>query len=184
MSDNSILGMLYIVEVRLVRADTGEKLKHKLLMVGCEQADIGRKLKWVFDSSEYKEFAITGTEKVREKIHFLSTVITQMDEPVSPSISRDEGSQVVPQQKLLTQRYEPKLFAMGVTTTMVAKDQGHAIRKLGYALISSVTEGKSHTGALLSQDSTVTIEEIPLKDGFAKARDVSNEVNKATFVRG
>lgn len=184
MADTVLLGMLYVVDVRLVRNDTGEKHKHRLLLVGCEHADIERKLRWVFDATEYKEMAITGIEKVREKVHFLSTVVTQPDAPVGPVIARDERSQVVPQQQTLTEPYDPKLFAIGITTTMLAKDQEHAMRKLGHALVCHATEGQSHSGASLSADSTVAIEEVPRSNGYTNARDVSNEANRAHIVRG
>lgn len=184
MADTVLLGMLYIVDVRLVRHDTGEKHKHRLLLVGCEHADIERKLRWMFDATEYKGMAITGIEKVREKVHFLSTVVTQPDAPVGPVIARDERSQVVPQQKTLIEPYDPRLFAIGITTTMLAKDHEHALRKLGHALVSHATEGRSHSGASLSADSTVAVEEVPRSNGYATARDVSNEANRAHVMRG
>ena len=176
--------MLYIVDVRMVRHDTGEKYKHRLLLVGCERDDIERKVRWIFDSTEYKEMAITGIEKVREKVHFLSTVVTRPEVPIGPVIERDDGSQVVPQQKTLTEPYDPKLFAIGITTTMLAKDQEHALRKLGHALVSHTVEGNSHSGASLSAESTVVVEEIPRSSGYAMPRDVSNETNRAQLVRG
>ena len=184
MADTVLLGMLYVVDVRLVRHDTGEKHKHRLLLVGCEHADIERKMRWMFDAAVYKEMSITGIDKVREKVHFLSTVVTQPDAPVGPVIARDERSQVVQQQKTLTEPYDPRLFAIGITTTMLAKDQEHALRKLGHALVSHATEGRSHSGASLSADSTVAVEEVPRSNGYATARDVSNEANRAHVMRG
>ena len=50
-SDAAVLGLLYIVDVRMVERGTGEKLKHKLLVIGSEQSDIERKLRWMFASS-------------------------------------------------------------------------------------------------------------------------------------
>lgn len=183
-SEHSLLGMLYVVNVRLVRADTGEQLKHKLLMVGCEHDDIERKIRWLFNVNEYKELSISGVEKVREKVHFLSTVVTQQHVPVGPVIARDERSQMVPQQKTLIEPYDPRLYAIGVATTMLAKDEEHALRKLGHAMISRATEGKSHSGAALSADSMISIEEVPRSSGYATARDVSSEANRAHVVRG
>lgn len=179
-----LLGMLYVVDVRLVKTGSSEKLKHRLLLVGCEHADIERKLRWLFDVTEYKEMSIVGIEKVREKVHFLSTVVTQIDPPAGPVIEREEGSQPVYQQQTLTEPYDPKLFAIGITTTMLGKDEEHALRKLGHAIISRATEGRSHSGASLSADSTVAVEEIPRSNGYASARDVSNESNRAHVVRG
>jgi hypothetical protein len=184
ISETALLGMLYIVEVRLVRKDTSEKIKHKLLLIGCEHSDIERKIRWMFNSNEYKEMSISGIEKVREKVHFLSTIVTQLNAPVGPVIERDEGSQVVPQQKTEIDPYAPKLFAVGITTTMLAQDENHALRKIGNALISIATEGRSHSGAALSHDSTVAIEEISRGSGYAMPRDVSKESNVAHLIRG
>ena len=180
----SVLGMLYIVDVRLIHSTTKDKHKHKILMVGCEQADIERKLRWIFDASVYSEFSVKNIEKVREKVHFLSTVITQDSGMTGPVIERAEGSQVVIQQQTSSEPYDPKLFAVGLSTTMLAKDRDHALRKVGNALVASATVGKSHSAASLSADSTITVEEIPRSNGYAQARDVSQEVNRAHMVRG
>ncbi len=180
----SILGMLYIVEVQLFSKKTGEKIRHKLLIVGGEQSDIERKLSWVFDAKKYEGITIRGIEKVREKVHFLSTSITQIGESFEPIVSTDEGSKVASGVPTHTEPYDPLMFAIGLSTTMLAKDPEHALRKLGHALISRASEGKSHAGAKLSADSTLAVEQIPMSSGYAKPRDVSNESNQATFVRG
>jgi len=71
-----LLGMLYIVDVNVIDKETGETSKHKLLVVGCEADDIERKMKWIFDTGNVSVM-IKGAEKVREKVHFLSTIITK-----------------------------------------------------------------------------------------------------------
>jgi hypothetical protein len=176
--------MLYVVEVRMVTLHTNDKIRHRLLLVGCEHADIERKMKWLFAATQFKELSIAKIEKVREKVHFLSTVITQESIPVGPVIERDERSQLVPQQQSRIEPYDPHLYAVGITTTMLAKDETHALRKVGHALVSHASVGQSHSGARLSEDSTIVIEEIPRASEYAKARDVSNEANKAQMVRG
>lgn len=178
-----LLGMLYIVSVRLVVKATGEKIKHNILMVGCESDDIERKLRWVFDPSLYMEFSVSGVEKVKEKIHILSTVITQDKAPALAIIARENGTQEVAYPTNRIEQYDPKLYAVGIATTILAKDEEHALRKVGYAITNSVGE-HSHSGAKLSTDSTVTVEEIPRSSGYAMPRDVSNETNEASFVRG
>jgi len=179
-----LLGMLYIVEVNVLDKSTGETAKHKLLLVGCEADDIERKMKWIFDTGNVS-WMIKGIEKVREKVHFLSTVITKDDLPSGPVIMRDENSKSVNQfSPQLTEAYDPKLFAVGIVTTMLAKDSDHALRKVATALMNRATVGKSHTGASLHSDSTITVEEVSKSNGYASARDVSNEVNKAHMVRG
>lgn len=177
------LGMLYIVDVKVDNKSTRETIRHKLLMVGCEASDIERKLAWVFDPA-VNSIQLKGVEKVREKVHFLSSVIKQLNAPVGPVIESGERTQVVPQQTRLIEQYDPKLYAIGISTTMSAKDEEHALRKLGHALVSHATEGKSHSGASLSEDSTVTIEEVPRSSGYAMPRDVSAEANRAHFVKG
>jgi hypothetical protein len=179
-----VLGMLYVVDVRLVTKHTQEKIKHRLLLVGCEEPDIERKIRWLFDATKYKEISIKGIEKVREKVHFLSTSIIKLNEPTNPVIEREDGTQTVPQQQQLHEQYDPNLYAVGVTTTMLAKDEKHALRKVGNALINLASEGASHSGSNLSDDSNVQIEQVSKSSGFAKPRDVSMESNKATFVRG
>lgn len=183
-SDAAVLGLLYIVDVRMVARGSGEKIKHKLLVVGSEQADIERKLRWMFDVSKYREFSIKSIEKVREKIHFLSTTITQDNEPVEANIVRPDGTVPVIEQSALQERYDPVLYAIGITTTMLGKDETHALRKVGRALIAHATEGQSHTGASLSEDSTISIEAIPKRSGYALPRDVSASSNPARIMRG
>ena len=179
-----LLGMLYIVDVNVANKETGETAKHKLLLVGCEADDIERKMKWIFDTGNVSVM-IKGAEKVREKVHFLSTIITKDRSVDSPVIMRDENSLSINQfSPQLTEAYDPKLFAVGVVTTMLAKDSDHALRKVATALMNRATVGKSHTGASLHDDSTITVEEIPKSNGYASPRDVSSEVNKAHIVRG
>ena len=182
--DAPLLGMLYIVDVTVTDKETGETAKHKLLLVGCEADDIERKMKWIFDTGNVS-LMIKGAEKVREKVHFLSTIITKDQSVSSPVIMRDENSQTVNQfSPQLTEPYDPKLFAVGIVTTMLAKDSDHALRKVATALMNRATVGKSHTGASLHDDSTINVEEIPKSNGYATARDVSNEINKAHMVSG
>jgi len=184
VTEAPLLGMLYIVDVNVANKETGETAKHKLLLVGCEADDIERKMRWIFDAAN-TSLMIKGAEKVREKVHFLSTIITKDQSVDSPVIMRDENSQPVNQfSPQLTEAYDPKLFAVGIVTTMLAKDSDHALRKVATALMNRATVGKSHTGASLHDDSTITVEEVPKSSGYASARDVSNETNKAHMVRG
>lgn len=179
-----LLGMLYIVDVSVHDKSTRETAKHKLLLVGCEAEDIERKMKWIFDTGNVS-LVIKGAEKVREKVHFLSTIITKDESVGSPVIMRDANSQTITQfSPQLTEAYDPKLFAVGIVTTMLAKDSDHALRKVATALMNRATVGKSHTGASLHDDSTINIEEIPKSNGYASSRDVSSEINKAHMVRG
>jgi len=183
ISDAPMLGMLYLVDVSVHSRMTGETTKHKLLLVGCELDDIERKMRWIFDSGE-ESITVKGIEKVREKVHFLSSIVTQDKTPIGPVIERPESSQIVHQQQILSEPYDPKLFAIGISTTMLAKDIDHALRKVGNAILSRATVGKSHSGAPLSEDSTITVEEVPRSSGYAKARDTSHESNRAHVVRG
>jgi len=176
--------MLYIVSVRMVKRSTNEKIKQRLLMVGCEKRDIARKIKWIVDGSKYNEVSITEVVKVRQKVHLLSTVTTQANELTGPVITQGETSRVVRQVTARGNDYKPNLYAVGITTTMLGKDEDHALRKVGHAVVSSVSDFDSHKGASLSADSKVVIEEIPHKSRTATARDVSNEINDAHFVRG
>lgn len=180
----NVIGMLHIVEVRLVSKDSEEKIKHKLLMVGCEAADIERKLRWVFDASKYQSFSVTSVEKVREKIHTLSTVITQEKAETEATIKRIENTQQIAGVPSMTEQYNPNLYAVGITTTILAADEEHALRKVGRALMERTSEVKSGTAPMLSEDSTIQVEEIPKSSGFVRPRDVSGELNKAHFVRG
>jgi hypothetical protein len=181
--DVLVLGMLYIVDLRMVKRSTGEKIKHKILMVGSEEADIEKKLKWAFDFSEYSEFSIKSIEKVREKIHIITTSITQEKAPINAVVETNEGSKVIPHQSAQIEQVEMKRFAIGITTTMTALDQDHALRRVAGALVNSTVE-HSKGGAKLSEDSVVLIEEVGFSSGYAMPRDVSNEVNRANFVRG
>ena len=180
-----VLGLLYIVEVRFVRKGSNEKTKQRLLMVGSEEKDIDRKLRWKFDLAQFSEFSITRMEKVREKIHLLNTVIEPMSTtPLNPVIERQEGTQIISQVSGSHEKYDPHLYAIGLATTMLGKDESHAMRKLGSALVTSGSEIKSRAACELPDGSTLTIERIPMRSGTARPRDVSIELNRASFVRG
>lgn len=179
-----VIGMLFIVDVRMVVKRSGEKIKKKLLIVGCEAADIERKLRWIFDSASYDEFSISNVEKVREKVHVISTVYTQLSETDAPIVKRREGMAEIQQSQMCQEKYDPKKYAVGITTTMVAKDEQHALRKVAHAILVSATDGKAHSAAALSDDATVVVEQIPLPSGYAMPRDASTESNRAHFVRG
>lgn len=178
-----LLGQLFVVTVRMVRIDSGEIVRHKLLMVGCESSDIERKLRWVFDCTQYKEFTVKDVEKVREKVHILNTTVEQPAEQIGPVIQVGERSQVVAQQQTLIEQYKPKLYAIGIVTTMLGSDEQHALRKVGRAIIDHATTDVSTAGAHLSEDSTISVEEVPLSSGFAKPRNVEHEANRAHIFR-
>lgn len=181
---NSIIGMLYLVNVRMTDKVTKERIRHRVLVVGGEESDIERKVKWLFDQSRYGALRISNIEKVREKVHILQTIIEQEAPAATPVIERGECTTHAPQGRLLIESVRPKLFAVGITTTMLGKDATHALRKVGHAIVSRTLPGKSHGGASLSNESTVAIEEIPFSSGVAMPKDVSNEVNQPHFVRG
>lgn len=178
------VGMLYLVDVSMKKISTGETMKHRLLMIGSEASDIERRLDWVFDPVEFKDIALTSVEKVRDKVHFLRTTVIQPNERENPIIARDENSQEIPQNRTALEVYDPNLYAVGIVTTMLAKDEEHALRKVGNALLARTTPGNSKSAASFPDSATLTIEQIPKASGFAKARDVSSESNRAHFVRG
>jgi hypothetical protein len=183
--DSHALGMLYLVEVRMEDAKTREITKQRLLVVGCEAADIERKLRWIYEANRYSQFSIEAVEKVREKIHVLSTKITQPHEPTSNTILREEGrQQEVVDPPVVLDLPELIHYAVGITTRVYARDHYHALRKIAAAISAQATDGVPDTTARLSPDSTVQIEEIAKPARFARARDVSNIAERAHFVRG
>lgn len=183
-SGMNVLGMLHIVDVRMFKKRTNEVTKQRILLVGCEAADIERKVRWIFDATEYDEFSITNVEKVREKMHILSTVITQRSENTGNQINRPDGTVPVNQMGTKIENNDSKLYAIGITTTMIAIDEKHALRKVARAILVSTSDVKSHSAGSLSDDSTIKVEQIPFGSGYARARDVSGEINPAHFVRG
>lgn len=182
--DHGVLGMLYIVDVRGVRIVSKEKVKQRFLLVGCAQADIERKVRWLFDASEYSQLSITGIEKVRDKVHVLSTVITPHEEAVKTVIDRGERQQVVQSSPVDLEPEKMNLYAVGITTKMFAWDEEHCLRRVATAVANSAISAKSASGVRLSDDSTVVIERISRPSGYAKSRDVSTEINKAKMLRG
>lgn len=179
----SVLGMLYIVQVRMFKRSTGETIKKKLLVVGGEQSDISKKLKWHFDVSEFDEFSITEIEKIRSKIHTLNTTVEQEVSSPNARIKTKEGTKQVYGVSTEKEKYDPNLYAVGVVTTMLGSDEDHALRKVGRALIE-MTLDSAAKGLRLSDESTVTIDQIPKSSGYAKPRDVSSEVNNAHIFSG
>ncbi len=178
-----VLGMLHMVTISLVKKTTKEKIVHKLLVVAPDVPGIEQKLRWMFDRTEYSEFVVKSVEKVKDKVHFISTSITQ-PQPVVAVVASEEGSRPIPSQPTSIEKYDPNLYAIGITTTMMAKDEQHALRKLGASILASCSEGKSHHASSLSDDSVIQIEQISKKSGYAMPRDVSIESNSASFVRG
>ena len=178
-----MIGMLYIVHVRMIKKTTKEKVKQRLLMVGCEHKDIARKINWIIDGSKYESVAITDIVKVRQKVHVISTVITQHKEQIGPIISGTENSKYV-DQVVPFDRNPSKLYAIGLTTTMSGCSKGHALRKTARALaISTTDEIKSSNEPSLSEDSIIQIEEIPFRSQHVRARDTSSEINPAHVIR-
>ena len=180
--ESHALGMLYLVGVRFEDAKTREITKQRLLIVGCEAADIERKLRWIYEADRYTQFSITDVEKVRDKIHVLSTSITQPSDERKNTILRDEGRQEVVSD---VQAHLPDMnhYAVAIATRVYARDSYHALRKVASAVQSMASDGLT-AAARLSSDSTVSIEEIAKPAAHAKARDVSDSINKAHFVRG
>jgi hypothetical protein len=165
------MGMLFMVHVSMKNIANDELIKNKLLMVCDKSSGIEDKLKWIFDASKFSSLRILSAEKIRQKIHILSTVTTQDDVQPHASISAKDS-------------YNPKLYAVGVSTLIHAGDQNHALRKVGRALTEKGTAIKSSGTPTLSNDSTINVEEVPVSSGFSKARNVSSEINTAKFVRG
>lgn len=180
---NNVIGMLYIVEVGMTNIKTQKKTRKKLLLVGCEQSDIERKMKWIIDNSKYERVKVKHIEKVRSKVHLLSTTIVQEKVATKNVIKQGERTVEVVQ-GAKEKEYEPRKFAIGITTTMLAEDESSALRKTGHALVSLNSSKDKKGRATLSQDSTVTIEEVGFGSQHARARDVSNEFNYAEMVRG
>jgi hypothetical protein len=180
--ETSTVGMLYLVSIKLTRKATNEKIKQRLLVVGCEVDDIERKLRWTIDTSKYDSFMVTGIEKIRQKVHVLSTSVQQIDEGLDgPVITQGDGTKIVDQTVDTVKR--PR-FAVGLATQVIAVDEDAALRKVGHALISHTLGDITSSGASLSADSVLTIEELAPRDGTARARDVSNESNYAHIFRG
>lgn len=183
MMDSHVLGMLYIVSVRFEDVKTREITKQRMLMVGCEIGDIEKKLRWIYEADKYTQFSVTEIEKVREKIHVLSTSITQPSDKPKNTILREDGRNQ-PVTEPTPDLPDLIHYAVGVSTRVYARDQYHALRKVSAALHEQGTEGPSSCSARLSPDSTVLIEEIAKPAKFARARDTSHETVKAHIVRG
>lgn len=183
MDDKQVLGMLYLVSVRLYDRKSGEKIKHKILVVASEIGDIERKVKWMFDYSLYDQFSITHIEKIRQKMQIISTKITQIKTQTTPVIKQGEETKIV-QQGTIADQLETKLFAIALSTKLIAFDEDHALRKLGKILINTGLHIKPTNAPLLSEKSKLIIEHIAGQSGYALPRDVSEQINTAHFVRG
>jgi len=180
--ETSTIGMLYLVNIKLTRKATNEKIKQRLLVVGCEAGDIERKLRWTIDTSKYDNFMIKSVEKIRNKVHVLGTTIEQLDEGLDgPVIVQGEGTKIVDQTVDLV---KSSRFAVGLATQVIAVDEDAALRKVGHALVDHTLGNLSSSGAKLSADSVLTVEELAPRNSTARARDVSNEANHAHIVRG
>ncbi len=184
--ENAVLGMLYLADIRYEERGSEEIVRQRLLVVGNESADVERKLRWAYDITSFKSFSVVAIEKVREKVHVLHTHKQLACAPANGVIQREEGSQAIPSLHRNLEEYDPKLYAVGIVTTMLAKDPQHALRKVGSAISNSGSAklAKVHGGPSLSENSQVTVEEIPKSSGYAAPRDVSKESNRAHFVRG
>ncbi len=175
-----IAGQIYLVKVRMERKDTGERIKHRLLVIGGDRDDADRRLKWHFDAGQFTTFSITNFKRVSASVNVLSTEIHQDASTADQAINRAEGTVRVQTSHGATIG-DMKVFAVGVTTKMIARDSEHALRLTGQALIA---RGVGEGAFQLSEDSTVMVEELHRPSQFATARDVSAEVNRAHIVRG
>ena len=164
------------------RISTGERIKHRLLVVGAGKDDVERRMRWHFDASKMRSLSITQVKKIDSSVTVLSTEVHQENVQVDPTIQRADGTVTVQTSHGATIADSLKRFAIGISTTILAVDAEHAIRSAGRAVMNYGTDNA--TGPKLSEDSTVMVEEISGPSHFAKARDTSAEVNKAHIVRG
>ena len=178
-----VVGMLHVARVGMRRKSTGEEITVRLLLVGCESGDIERKIRWLYDQEQFSGLRIEDIEKVRDKVHVLSQKIEQERAPADAVIERAEGTQEV-RSASREPADELQHWAIALTTRVYARDTAHAFRKIGSALVAEGSEGKSQSAAKLSDDAVLTVEPIGKSSRIARARDVSNETNTATFVRG
>lgn len=176
------IGSLYLVVVRLDHHD-GEIIRHRLLVVGVEERDIERKIKWLFDPRKYAVIKIISVEKIEEGVHVLSTSITEEKENPDAVIKRPERTENVIQGRRDSGR-RVKRFAVGIATHIYGRDADHALRKIGRALKNTGSPIKSTSAPKLSAGSTVRVEEVGKGSGVAMPRDVSTELNRAVIFRG
>lgn len=163
--------MLYRVWVNERRIDTGEEYSHECFVVARERQELDARLRWVFDVTR-SQFTVVNVEKIREKIHFISSKKKQ-------DKAKKESAPVVS-----ASSYNPNIYGVCVSATIVAKDEDHALRKMGSGIVSLGSTGFSHRSNANAEDFNIKIEAVPAKSQHSRARDVSNEINKATFVRG
>ena len=180
-----IVGNLYLVDVCMDHKIVDETSVSRFLMVAENEEELDSRFNCQFDVSDYKSVRITNVQKIKQKMHMLSTRI----EPArvhGQVVKRAEGSKKVLQSNSMKDlsEYNPKIYAIGISTTIVAADQSHAMRKLGSYLTISNTLGGSKSNSPLSENSKILIEEVAKSSGFAMPRDVSNGAERAHMVRG
>ena len=178
-----LLGMLYLIDVRVSVLSTREIMKHHMLVIGGEEADIERKLRWMFDVTKYTDIRITSCVRIREKMHILRTTLLKESTEPDAVIKRLNDVQNVFQPTQVASSENGKFWAVGLSTTMHGFDEGHCIRKIARALAEAYAPIKNKDAPVLSENSTLLIEEISEPSGFAMPRDVTGEANKAHIFR-
>lgn len=176
-------GMLFLIDVTMENKNTNEITLSRFLIVADDESEISSRFTYQHDISDFENVRITNIQKIKQKIHLLST---------RTEIKRDSGNLInkdgleIPQNNSNknSKEYLPKIFSIGIATTIVASDEKHAMRKIGSYLLAANTIGGEKTQSPLSENSKVMIEEVAKSSGFALPRDVSNESNRAMIFRG
>ena len=179
---NASTGFLFLVKIK--ESDNESLLYHEVLIVANTENEIESRLKWSLDIPNTSSLKIVSASKIKQKIYMIKTTHKSTETPPDSIVKRLEGTNNVYGANQVNSDYKPKLYALGVSTLMPAADESHAIRKVGKALMSKGLKVKNSNSPTLSDDSTLSVEEVSFSSGFSSARDVSSEANKATFVRG
>jgi hypothetical protein len=175
-------GMLYIATVQMTHLATKERIKKQLLIVGTKREDISLKLAWFFDQKKYGGIHIKSLMKLRDKVHVLRTTVKKPKQ--KPALPVDKKQcKVVDQVPGKAPEQEYHRYSVGMSLNITGVNENHILRKLGTCFTSMGSLDHRET-ASLPEGATLTIEEVPMKSGYAAPRDVTHEINKPTFVRG
>lgn len=178
----AVQGSLWLASVRLTDEVAQEASTLDVLCVADTKDDLCARLRWALDIPIGVDVYVMQADKMRGRAYVVSRRVQPMEAPAN-HMQRPDGSVPVPQQS--ASRVDLPLFAVGCATSIRARDESHALRRVGSALMASgAPKTAAERGAQLPDGAQILVEQISEATGIAMPRDVSTLKVRAHIVRG
>jgi hypothetical protein len=172
--------MMFVLQIKAIKKGTGERISAAYLLTGESSTDVVQRLSYVIDVDDFKEIKISSVKKIRPKSHLLWMSVKQAPDEPSFIENRVEGSASHFQEwGKAVDGYSS--FAIGIACRISAKNEAHALSRLGRHL--SMRGNAGYDADPLSGDSVINVEELGERSNVALPRSQAI-FPQASFVRG